>query len=58
MESSVEMLKSITEFPEPKDITGVRSWFGLTNQVDCFHQDHPIMEPLQPFLKPLGTGEK
>ena len=52
------MLKSIAKFPKPKDITGVRSWFGLNNQVNCFHQDHTIMEPLWPFLKPLGTGEK
>ena len=52
------MLKSIAKFPKPKDITGVRSWFGLNNQVNCFHQDHTIMEPLWPFIKPLGTGEK
>ena len=52
------MLKSIADFPEPKDITGVRSLFGLTNQVDCFHNDHSIMEPLRMFLKPLGAGEK
>ena len=58
VEPSEDMLKSIAEFPEPKDITGVRSWFGLTNQVDCFHKDHTINEPLRPFLKPLGAGEK
>ena len=31
VEPSEDMLRSITEFPEPKDITGVRSWFSLTN---------------------------
>ena len=43
MEPSADMLKTIAEFPKPKDITRVRSWFGLTNQVDCFHQNHTIM---------------
>ena len=48
--------KSIAEFPEPKDIFGFRSGFDLTNQVNCFHQDHTLMEPLQPFLKPQEVG--
>ena len=46
VEPSPNMLWSIAEFPEPKDMTGVRSWFGLTNQVDCFHNDWSLMEPL------------
>ena len=44
VEPHTDMLKTIAEFPEPKDITRVRSWFGgLTNQVDCFQQIHTIM---------------
>ena len=58
VEPSADMLRSIAKFPEPKDMTGVRSWFGLTNQVDCFHDDGSIMEPLRPLLKPAKTGEK
>ena len=58
VEPTEDMLQSITKFPEPKDITGVRSWFGLSNQVDCFHSDWSIMEPMQPLLKPAKAGEK
>jgi len=28
-------LRAILEFPTPKSITDVRSWFGLLNQVSC-----------------------
>ena len=52
------MRRSIAEFPEPQDITGVRSWFGLTKQVKCFHDDWSIMEPLRTLLKPAKTEEK
>ena len=58
MEPTEDMLRSITEFPEPKDITGVHSWFGLTNQVDCFHSDWSIMESMCSLLKPAKAGEK
>ena len=34
-----DMLRSIAEFPEPKDLTGVRSWHGLLDQVGSFHTD-------------------
>ena len=52
VEPIAKMLQSIAEFP------GVRRWFGLTNQVDCFHNDWSIMEPLRQLLKPAKTGEK
>ena len=48
----------MAKFPEPKVMTGVRSWFGLTNQVNCFHDDWSIMDPLRTLLKPAKTGEK
>ena len=55
---SGDMLQSIAKFPKPLDMTWVRSWFGLTNQVNCFHNDWSIMEPLRLLLKPAKTGEK
>ena len=58
LETSEDILRSITKFPEPKDITGVRSWFGLTNHVDCFHSDWSIIEAMWPLLKPAKAGEK
>ena len=33
VEPGKELLKSILEFPRPKDISGIRSWFGLVEQV-------------------------
>ena len=52
------MLRSICDFPEPKDITGVRSCLGLTNQVGCFHNNWSMMESLRPLLKPAKAREK
>ena len=31
---STEFIEGIRDFPEPKDLSGVRSWFGLVNQVN------------------------
>ena len=31
---SDKFLKAIKNFPRPRDITGIRSWFGLVNQVN------------------------
>ena len=56
VEPSDDMLRSITELPEPKDMIGVQSWFGLTNQVDCFHSDLTNMEAIRPLLKPAKAG--
>ena len=33
VEPGREILKSILEFPRPRDISGIRSWFGLVEQV-------------------------
>ena len=41
------MLRSVAEFPVSKDLTGVRSWHGLVNQVGGFHADHTIMDSLR-----------
>ena len=58
VELRADMLRSIDEFPEPKDIAGFHSWFGLTNQVDCFHKNWSMMEILRLLLKPAKAGEK
>ena len=47
-------IDSIRDFPEPKDITGARSWFGLINQVNYAYAESDLMEPFRPLLKP-GT---
>ena len=47
-------IASIRDFPEPKDITGARSWFGLINQVNYAYSESDLMEPFRPLLKP-GT---
>ena len=43
-------LASIQDFPEPSDLTGARSWFGLINQVNFAFADFELM-----VLKP-GTS--
>ena len=49
---SSEYLKAITEFPRPKDITGVRSWFGLIQQVAYAFSSSEVMLPFRKLLKP------
>ena len=45
------ILAAIREFPTPTNITDIRSWFGLVNQVAySFSQSH-IMEPFRELLK-------
>ena len=39
---TTETLKAITEFPRPTDITGIRSWFGLVEQV-AFREFRPYI---------------
>ena len=45
-------LQSIREFPTPKTITDVRSWFGLLNQVAYAFSMAEKMLPLRKLLKP------
>ena len=45
-------LDSIRDFPLPKNISDIRSWFGLVNQVSNYAQLRDIMEPFKPFLSP------
>ncbi len=45
-------LRAITEFPTPKNITDVRSWFGLINQVSYAFSMTDKMLPFCQLLKP------
>ena len=53
--SSVEPLskyiEAILKFPTPSNITDVRAWFGLTNQVAHYAQLRELVEPMRPLLK-------
>ena len=49
---SEKYLKAIEEFPTPTDITGVRSWFGLINQVSYAYSLNNELAPFRELLKP------
>lgn len=55
-EFSIEPLpkytNAIRNFPTPKSITDIRSWFGLVNQVSNYAQLRDFMEPFRRFLSP------
>ena len=46
-----KLLKAIGAFPSPTNITGVRSWFGLVNQVSYAFAQAPITAPFRDLLK-------
>ena len=45
-------LEAILDFPQPKDITGIRSWFGLVNQSSYAFSVAEKMAPFRELLKP------
>ena len=45
-----DILKSIQQFPKPKNITGMRSLFGLIEQVSWGFSKHTIMAPFRELL--------
>ena len=45
-------LQSILDFPTPKNISDIRSWFGLINQVAYAFAKGTIMAPFRDLLKP------
>ena len=47
-----EYLEAITNFPRPRDVTGIRSWFGLVQQVAYAFSSSDIMLPFRNLLKP------
>ena len=48
---SAAMLDSIRNFPVPRNISGVRSFFGLVNQVSYAISMASVMTPLRDLLK-------
>ena len=49
------MLRAISEFPTRKNLTDVRSWFGLVNQVAYAFSMTDKMLPFRELLKPITT---
>ena len=49
---SLRSLEAIKDFPTPKNITDVRSWFGLINQVSYAFASADRMLPFRNLLKP------
>ena len=47
-------LKAILDFPSPQNITDIRSWFGLINQVSYAFSMTDRLQPFRQLLKP-GT---
>ena len=47
-------MRAIIDFPTPKDLTDIRSWFGLINQVSYSFSMAEQMLPFRKLLKP-GT---
>ena len=51
---SAEYIEAIKDFPRPKDITGIRSWFGLVNQVAFAFAQTRIMLP---FMQQISLDQ-
>ena len=54
---STKFLGSIQRFPEPKDISGARAWFGLVNQGAYAFSMTQRMKPFRHLLKPSTPFE-
>ena len=50
-----QFLQAILDFPRPQNITDIRSWFGLLNQVSYAFSMAEKMEPFRDLLKPKTT---
>ena len=53
-----KILETISSFPVPKNISDVRGWFGLINQVSPFLASRPVMQPFRELLKPAAKGKQ
>ena len=47
-----QVIEAIKEFPKPRNITDVRSWFGLINQAAYAFASADRMKPFRNLLKP------
>ncbi len=50
-----QFLEAILDFPKPQNITDIRSWFGLLNQVSYAFSMTSKMQPFRDLLKPKTT---
>ena len=46
----MRMIEAILNFPTPKDLKGMRSWFGLVNQVAYAFSQAETMAPFRELL--------
>ena len=53
-----KIMEGIMNFPVPKNISDVRGWFGLVNQVAPFFASRPVMQPFRELLKPAAKGKQ
>ena len=51
---TAKMISAIRDFPTPTNITGIRSWFGLVNQVAYAFAQSSAMAPFRELLKEKG----
>ena len=52
-----KFFESITNFPTPQNLTDLRSWYGLTNQVAYSFAASEIMAPFRKLLSPKQKFE-
>ena len=50
-ESLPDHVKAIWEFPTPKNLTDMRSYFALVNQVAPYYAVQPHLQPFRELLK-------
>ena len=50
-------LQAIQNFPTPANVSDIRSWFGLVNQVAHYAQLRNLLAPFKPFLSPKHKFE-
>ena len=54
---SNKYLRAIQDYPTPRNLTDIRSWFGLVNQVSYTFSKAKVMEPFRQLLKPDSRFE-
>ena len=52
VENLPKYLDAIIDFPTPKSITDIRSWFSLVNQLSNYAQLRDMIQPFRKFLSP------
>merc|ERR1712121_214591 len=57
IQPTTKYLQSILDFPTPKNISDIRSWFGLINQVAYAFAKGTLMAPFRELLKPATKFE-